>query len=226
MGESQGEFRILTVCTGNICRSPAAERLIARHWAHGNEGITVASAGTGAMVGEPIYISMAHLLEQAGAYSGEFAAQNLTEQLLTEADLVLGMTRRHRAAAARAAPAISGRAFTLKQFARLSAEASVDFEPSESRVVSLHNLVERVTAQQGPVADPDVDDIADPYGRDLDAYQTAFAQIARSVDVVTRVLAGEAVPPGAVEASPVHESPPSAIRPEQPRRRDRRPRRG
>ena len=48
--------RVLTVCTGNICRSPFIERALQaeldRSWGPGV--VEVTSAGTGAMVGEPM----------------------------------------------------------------------------------------------------------------------------------------------------------------------------
>mgnify|MGYP002738687724 CR=1 FL=1 len=49
-------YRILTVCTGNVCRSPAAERLLEHTL---NPSVTVRSAGTRALVGEPIHPPMA-----------------------------------------------------------------------------------------------------------------------------------------------------------------------
>ncbi len=46
-----GPFKILTVCTGNICRSPLAEGLL-RKVLRGLP-VEVSSAGTGALVGVP-----------------------------------------------------------------------------------------------------------------------------------------------------------------------------
>jgi len=47
--------RVLTVCTGNICRSPFLERALQaeldRSWGRGE--IEVASGGTGALAGSP-----------------------------------------------------------------------------------------------------------------------------------------------------------------------------
>ena len=183
-------FRILTVCTGNICRSPAAERLIRRDWAAGAPTIEVVSGGTRAMVGDPIQISMAHLLEQSGAYSGEFCAQTLTGELVDDADLVLGMTRRHRAAAVALAPTATSHTFTLREFARLVVDGAEDFTPSEDRATSLRRLVDVAASRRAPITDPTLDDIADPYGQGLDAYQLAFSEISTAVHTVGRVLTG------------------------------------
>ena len=194
MTEGEVRFRIVTVCTGNICRSPAAERLIRRVWAAGAPTIEVVSGGTRAMVGEPIQISMAHLLEQSGAYSGEFCAQTLTAELVNDADLVLGMTRRHRAAAVAVAPAATPHTFTLREFTRLVVDGVEDFTPDPDRADSLRRLVEVAASRRAPIMDPELDDIADPYGRDLDAYHVAFTQISDAVDTVGRVLSGSPLP--------------------------------
>jgi hypothetical protein len=47
---NDNRFAILCVCTGNVCRSPAAERLLA---ARLGPGVVVASAGTVAALGGP-----------------------------------------------------------------------------------------------------------------------------------------------------------------------------
>src|SRR5690606_41368685 len=60
---SGDDFTLLIVCTGNVCRSPAIERLFRSAFAEGS-GITVHSAGTGALVGEPIQGPMVQLLEE------------------------------------------------------------------------------------------------------------------------------------------------------------------
>ena len=212
MTAGEVRFRVLTVCTGNICRSPAAERLIRRDWAAGVAAIEVVSGGTRAMVGEPIQISMAHLLEQSGAYSGEFCAQTLTTELVESADLVLGMTRRHRAAAVSLAPAATSHAFTLREFARLVADGAEDFTPGQDRPDSLRRLVEVAQSRRAPLTDPELDDIADPYGQDLDAYQLAFSEISTAVHTVARVLSGAPLPEP--DGNVASEPPPSDPKPQ------------
>ncbi|MEO6999805.1 MAG: hypothetical protein ABI112_17155 [Terracoccus sp.] len=86
-------FRILFVCTGNICRSPAAERLLAAR-VPPRAAVTVESVGTDAVVGEPISPPMAGLLTAAGANASDFAARLATTGLLENADLVVGLTTR------------------------------------------------------------------------------------------------------------------------------------
>src|SRR4051795_5389163 len=57
-------FVVLFVCTGNICRSPIAERLLAARLP--DPSIRAASAGTRAMVGYGIDQTAAHVLRRLG----------------------------------------------------------------------------------------------------------------------------------------------------------------
>jgi protein-tyrosine phosphatase len=113
---SSDVFTILVVCTGNVCRSPAAERLLASKL---GPTVHVASAGTRALVGQPISQPMAALLRDSSLEPERFEARRLSEQMLKEADLVLAMTRAQRGLAVELWPAAVRRTFTLREFARL-----------------------------------------------------------------------------------------------------------
>ena len=72
--------RVLTVCTGNICRSPFLERALQaeldRSWGPG--GIEVSSGGTGALAGHPMEAQARALLEANGYAADGFLARDLT----------------------------------------------------------------------------------------------------------------------------------------------------
>ena len=84
---------ILVVCTGNICRSPYLERVLEHELA--GTGISVSSAGTGALVGSPIDPESASRLRATGADADGFAARQVTRELVAGADLIIGATREH-----------------------------------------------------------------------------------------------------------------------------------
>lgn len=179
-------YHVVTVCTGNICRSPAAERLLRARFADAPE-IAVASVGTRALVGEPINISMAHLLEQSGIDSSLFTAREATDATLREADLVLGMTRQHRSAAVALAPRLVRRAFTLRELARIAETLELTHDASASMGARLRVLVDEASRHRSPVT-ADLDDIADPYRRDQNAYEKAFEEIRESIDTIVASL--------------------------------------
>lgn len=178
--------RVLVVCTGNICRSPAAERLLA---ARLGAQVQVASAGVRAVVGSPMMRTMARLVAGAGADAHGFAARQLTADMVRESDLVLTMTRAHRAAVVELAPAAVRRTFALRELARLAvaADASSTGPWPSDPAGRVRALPARASQQRGrvPAATQD-DDIDDPYDRGDAAYQRAFGEID---DAVQRVVA-------------------------------------
>ncbi|HZX38987.1 MAG TPA: protein-tyrosine-phosphatase, partial [Streptomyces sp.] len=112
-------FRVLTVCTGNLYRSPLAERLLRERLAAAGEVIQVSSAGTRA-------VPDARRPDEAARFTGEggegdgAVTRRLSAGLVQGADLVLGAATEHREAAVRLAPAWAlSRAFSLREFARL-----------------------------------------------------------------------------------------------------------
>lgn len=102
---------ILFVCIGNICRSPTAEILM-RDALRGRD-IQVASAGLGALVGRGIDPTAQELLAEHGLDGGAHRARQIDVQLLSSADLILAMERRHLKSIAEQAPQVSGKSFLL-----------------------------------------------------------------------------------------------------------------
>ncbi|MGO1976951.1 MAG: low molecular weight protein-tyrosine-phosphatase [Brachybacterium tyrofermentans] len=91
-------YRILTVCTGNICRSPMAEyalREAAQQAGLGDE-VEVSSVGTTREeVGNPIDRRAGELLRRHGIDPSAHRARHLSDQELEDADLVLALDHDH-----------------------------------------------------------------------------------------------------------------------------------
>jgi len=83
--------KVLVICQGNICRSPFAERRLARH----SPQLEVQSAGLRTKPGSPAAPGAIRTARRFGVDLGDHAAQSLEPELLGWADLILGMQGRH-----------------------------------------------------------------------------------------------------------------------------------
>jgi len=84
--------KILFVCTGNTCRSPMAECMLR---AMAPSGWLVLSAGTYAQSGVPASQGALRAMERRGLSLANHRSQPVTRALLTEMDLIIGMTESH-----------------------------------------------------------------------------------------------------------------------------------
>ena len=175
-------YAILCVCTGNVCRSPAAQLMLA---ARLGPSVTVASAGTLALVGRPIEPPMAVHLTAMGLQTGGFVARRLTAADIGAADLVLGLTRGHRAEAVELAPAVVRRTFTLLEFARLLSQIQPNELPRTSVADRLRTAAGLAAARRRMVVGPmDADDVVDPYRLAQEVYDQSFSAIRTAVDTI------------------------------------------
>ncbi|MCC3302953.1 arsenate reductase/protein-tyrosine-phosphatase family protein [Arthrobacter sp. zg-Y895] len=181
MRPTAAPFRILTVCTGNICRSPMAERLLQAGLDSVAPGeFEVTSAGTGALVGSGIEPHVAGFVNIFGGDSAGFAARQLSAEILEGQDLVLGMTRAHRSKIVELAPAFLRRTFTLRELARLL--PLVDADPDAPAVDRWQAATAKVLRLRSahPVG-PQEDDVVDPYRRSDAVYQQMVRELSPAV---------------------------------------------
>jgi protein-tyrosine phosphatase len=158
-------LHVLFVCTGNICRSPIAERFAVAEAARaGSTGFQASSAGIRAVIGSPIEPHAANVIEKLGGAVDSFAARQLTPRIAADADLILTMTRAHRDRVLEVAPSRLHRTFTLGEAAQLLTRHHVDDVSGMSRMRAHLNPQE-------------IADVPDPIGRDADFFSTVGAQI-------------------------------------------------
>lgn len=178
-------IRILTICTGNVCRSPLAAQLLASRLDAGLFDID--SAGTAALIGDRMPDPAQHIAARLGVRSAaEHRAVALTPEAVSTADLILGMERSHRRMAAQLHPSAVRRAFTLLEFAHIVSEISDDRLLSMGRdALDLETrALDTVTRMRGAVARMAPDllyDVEDPYGRSVKVYERSARQVEHAV---------------------------------------------
>ncbi|HEY4269488.1 MAG TPA: low molecular weight phosphatase family protein [Galbitalea sp.] len=208
-------FRVLMVCTGNTCRSPIAEaalrealrggldasyaRLDARGFA---DQVMIRSAGTLANDGSPMtpeaVAACARLRVHTGGVDGAaHRSHRLTASDISEADLVLGMTREHRDAVIALEPHAARMTFTLAEFVRVATAPGIlvgqcSFD-GEDFAALLRSLVGVVAAARGYVAAPNTAsdlDIEDPFGGSGRVYARVGSVISTATSTLASTLVG------------------------------------
>ncbi|TFD40328.1 low molecular weight phosphatase family protein [Cryobacterium sp. TMT2-10] len=189
-------FSILTVCSGNICRSPLAEQLLRVGLASWPQ-IQVASAGTIGLTGQGMPPQAADLSRHFGGDPSAHVAQELTEQHVQTADLVFAMSREHRRAIVELVPRAIRYTFTIREFARLVADVTDDdldaaaALPLDDVVGRLTTLIGLAASQRGavvPLVSADDDDVVDPYRRSDEVYVESAQQLVPAINAVTALF--------------------------------------
>lgn len=117
------------------------------------------------MIGHPIHLDAAIVVEELGGDPSNFAARQLKSKIATAADLIITMTSTHRDIVLEAAPRQLRRTFALVEAARLAS-----MEGAET-LADLAALRPHLTAK-------DIADIPDPIGQSPEIFAAIGAQIA------------------------------------------------
>lgn len=163
---------VLVVCTANMIRSPLAELYLREKFV--DRPITVRSAGTHPAPDDGMTRRARDAAKALGLSMTDAEThrpQLLTREMVEQADIILGASRIHRSACVRMDLSALGRAFTIREFARLSAQVDdealqravdrVGDDPN-ARVRAATDLVREVRGTTDPPGDPTVDDVFDP----------------------------------------------------------------
>jgi protein-tyrosine phosphatase len=181
-------FRILFVCTGNICRSAIAEQVFRARY--GSDDIQFASAGTGALVGATMPAQAADISRHLGGVPDAHSGRQLTKSIVADNDLVIALTREHRSEIVRTHPRANRYTFTLRELARVleSYTRDADAKPvvrAASLAETLRSAIPLLAGQRGYTdapSSPDDDDVIDPYRRPQEVYDRAGAEISDAID--------------------------------------------
>ena len=151
--------------------------------------LKVISAGTYALVGQSFSSPMDALVLAGGADPAGFRAQQLSAAHVHQADLILGITREHRAAAADLVPGAVRRSFTLREYARLLGQIDRALLPAGSPADRARASLPLAAARRRRAGAAE-DDVPDPYRQPPAAYAEAYAGIEQAVRSIANVLNG------------------------------------
>lgn len=174
---------ILTVCTGNVCRSPLLERLLQREVDAelGGGAVAVRSAGTQALVGRAMDDRSADLLRELGGDPSGFTARALDEKLVEQAALVLTATPEHRSRVVQLDPRALRHTFTVHEFTALvSAIPEGELPRWEDPESAVANLAQSARAHRGAAGRMTTSGLIDPF-RQKDEVYAALGQQVRDV---------------------------------------------
>ena len=193
-------FTVLVVCTGNVNRSALGATLLER-WAEWYlpepvaAGVRVTSAGLGAPVGTPMGRRARVIAEALGADGSLHRAEQITEQAIRDADLVLVSSARQRDDVLGQVPGALHTTFTIREAGRIAAALPESSAPDS--VEALRAQVEAIAQHRGSGERGD-EDIVDPQGKDDEAYRLMARQEVPALARIAHTLFG--MPPAEVVA--------------------------
>jgi protein-tyrosine phosphatase len=174
-------FHIVFVCSGNQCRSPAAEAFLRARTI--GLPVEVTSAGTMDIADRAGPPEMVAAVGSLGATMAEHRSRGFGSVDLARADLVIGFERHHVATAVVDGGAEPARTFLLRELVRLLREVPATERDDEDRarraVAAAHAL-----RKAGP-AFVQGEELDDPIGRGRKVYEAS----ARDIDALCTELA-------------------------------------
>lgn len=175
---------ILTICTGNICRSPLAEQMLRQGLATDTR-FEVGSAGLHAVVGAPMDPDAAVQLRAHGGDPSGLRGEQLTDGHANAADLLLTMTREQRDEVIRRHPTAMQRTFTLAEFAAL-----LEKDPSSTNEQP-RDRIAQAARSRAQVRLTRADDVRDPIDASTEVHEAVGNQIVALIDRIVPLLRNE-----------------------------------
>jgi protein-tyrosine phosphatase len=182
-----GDFNILFVCTGNICRSATAVQMLDHKLTNFN--VVIDSAGTHALNRSDMPPQAKQVLDELRFPLTPHVSKQLTSSLLENTQLVLTATAEHRSDVVRTLVKANRFTYTILEFAELikfvENPGDSDFEV-EVQSKTLEEKLQVVASARGYINSNKDRDIPDPFTRELNDYRLVGDLINEATDTIAK----------------------------------------
>lgn len=169
-----GDFKILFVCTGNICRSATALQMLDHKLQ--NDLVLLDSAGTHALNDADMPPHAKQVLDELNIKTTTHRSKQLTAELLEQTQLVLTATADQKSDVVKTWIKANRFTYTILEFAEivnfLNDPGESDFEV-ETTPNTLEEKLQLVATARGYINQTKDRDIPDPFMKDLADYRLA-----------------------------------------------------
>lgn len=184
--------RLLTVCTGNICRSPYAAVLLQEGLSWARPGaFEVTSAGTHALVGRPMDPGSRSILDGVGVTRTGAPARLLVGKVVAQQAFVLVMSDRHRELVLEECPSVHRRTVGIVDLAEALTTVAQTYswphllaDSGAKEVRGRWRVLPELLLALGAMP-RQVTEVEDPYGRGPDAFARMAGQLDDAVRTIT-----------------------------------------
>ena len=153
-------MKIMFICTGNICRSAMAEKLLKKKLKdNGIKNVEVYSCGVYAYDGEvSTWEAKTVMMDEYAIDMSDHRATNIRNSKIKDMDLVLCATQKHKRDVLEMYPSLEGKVFTMKEY--------VNYDRK------FHDKI----------------DIKDPWGYDIETYRFCVAEIDECLELLIQKI--------------------------------------
>lgn len=153
-------MKIMYICTGNICRSAMAHKLLEKKAQElKRNDIEVYSCGVYAQNGDiPTWEAKTVMKDEYDVDMNTHKATNIRDSKIKEMDLILCATKNHKIAVLDIYPELEGKVYTMKEYVKYERK--------------YHDLI----------------DIKDPWGYDMETYRNCVAEIEECIDLLLKMI--------------------------------------
>lgn len=146
------------ICTGNICRSAMAHKLLEKKLEDNNiTNVEVYSCGVFAENGDISTYSAKEVMKEYNIDMSTHKATNIKNSNIKEMDLILCASTSHKFSVLQIYPELTGKVFTIKEY--------VNYDPNNKDI-----------------------DIKDPWGYDIEIYRFCIAEIEKCIDKLLKLI--------------------------------------